>query len=92
MAIDPILLKQKIMEHLTLAVMNSAEENTEVKAAMAAIPDPVPGQTQEEFSDAVWGVMIEATNNHWVSNEDMWLAISDGIAEALDESGGVGSQ
>ena len=92
MAIDPIVLKEKIMEHLTLVVMNSAEENTEVKAAMAAIPDPVEGQTQEEFSDAVWGVMIEATNNHWVSNEDMWLAISEGIAEALDASGGVGSQ
>lgn len=82
MAIDPIELKASIMAELGIEEMNVETEAAAIKAASAAVSPT--GKEPGVYADELWTALITAKSTHWTANEDMWLAISTGIANYFD--------
>lgn len=90
MPVDATQLKESILDYLDADAMNSDQEAVSVTNGVSGVSDPTDPQDpddQEAFSDALWLAITEAKNTHFATNEDMWLAICQGIADHLNESG-----
>lgn len=82
----PDQLRQSIQSHLDLSCMDSTTERESIRTATSGVSST--GKTPDEFSDDVWQQVAEKKNGHWIANNSMWLKISEGICEYLNNMWG----